>query len=224
MQDKKQQVNYLLPSNFPSIESILEPLTPWFEFEGFFGTTNKTVPSFELIYQRELKETKSEDTEAFRSWLIAKVSEMKDYEQSLPAKDRKRSLDVQHLADEFLKWIETRKSVKRKEEPLFLQDIFIEKKNFKSAIQALKIVKVIDKNNNNLIGSKLKGVMQVWIDILRSDRKYIKQIHDKDLTVLLNDYFSGLNLSEKTDGKHFRNTINRTASNQYGKRLLASIR
>lgn len=127
MQDKKQQVNYLLPSNFPSIESILEPLKPWFEFEGFFGTTYKVKPSFDAIYQRELKKTKAQDTEAFRSWLIVKVSEMKDYEQSLPAKDRERSLDVQNLADEFIKWIQTKQAQTQK---AFNSGSFTFKNNF----------------------------------------------------------------------------------------------
>lgn len=107
--------------------------------------------------------------------------------------------------------------------PQTLQDVFISNKAFKDAVKALKAIKVIDENNVNLIGSKLKGVMQVWIGILRTDRQQLRKIDDKELTILLNKYFVDLNLSEKTDGKHLRNSINKTASNKYRAKLLAII-
>jgi len=108
--------------------------------------------------------------------------------------------------------------------PETLQELFIEIKYFNSAIKALKTVKAINNINENLIGSKIKGVMQVWIGILRTDRQYLKHIHDGELTILLNKFFINLNLSEKTDGKHFRNRINKTASNLYRAKLVAAIR
>ncbi len=104
-----------------------------------------------------------------------------------------------------------------------LEGLFIETHHFKKAITALKKVKAIDANCSNIIGSKLKGVMQVWIGILKNDRVMLKSTTDKNLTILLNRQFQNLNLSENTDGKHFRNTINKTASNLYRARLLALI-
>lgn len=102
-----------------------------------------------------------------------------------------------------------------------LENLFIEIGQFNKAISALKKVAVIDSNCSNIIGSKLKGVMQVWVNILRNEKKYLKAIKDKNLTTLLNKQFINLNLSEKTEGKHFRNPINKTASNLYRSKLLA---
>jgi hypothetical protein len=99
-----------------------------------------------------------------------------------------------------------------------LSDLFINKKDFTKAIEALRTIKVIDSNNSNLIGSKLKGVMQVWIDLLKKRQK-LKIIPDKELPALLNKHFKNLRLGEKGDGKHFRNPINKTAQNRYGTRL-----
>jgi len=104
-----------------------------------------------------------------------------------------------------------------------LTEAFINQDAFNEALSALKTIKAIDKGNNNLIGSKLKGVIQVWIKILRADCQKLKHIPDQDLTVLLNRQFNGLNLSEKTNGKHFRN-YNKSASNLYRAKLLACIR
>jgi len=104
---------------------------------------------------------------------------------------------------------------------LTLKDIFINDADYQKAINALIKTKVIDQNYNNIIGSKLKGVMQVWVKILRTDKHLIKSIDDETLTILLNNQFPGLELSEKTEGKHFRNTINKTADKQYRTKLLA---
>ena len=104
-----------------------------------------------------------------------------------------------------------------------LEDLFIYKPSFKKAIKALQNVKVIGADNSNLIGTKLKGVMQVWIYILKNDRRLLCSVSDKDLTVLLNQHFTNLNISEKSDGKHFRNPVNKTASNLYRAKLLALI-
>ncbi len=102
-----------------------------------------------------------------------------------------------------------------------LKDLFIKTSDFSKAVNALQKIKVVDRQNVNLIGSKLKGVMQVWVNILKTDRSQLKSLDDKQLTLLLNQFFQNLNLSEKTDGKHFRNSINKTASNKYRAKLLA---
>lgn len=104
-----------------------------------------------------------------------------------------------------------------------LEELFINETSFIKAIKALQNLKVIADDNSNLIGTKLKGVMQVWIHILKNDRRLLKAVSDKDLTVLLNQHFTNLNISEKSDGKHFRNRVNKTASNLYRAKLLVLI-
>jgi hypothetical protein len=49
-------------------------------------------------------------------------------------------------------------------------------------------------------------------------RNKLRDISDAELTILVNGQFVGVNISEKSDGKHFRN-VNRTAENKYGKKL-----
>ena len=120
----------------------------------------------------------------------------------------------------FSLFLKERQSVKTNKEyysPKAFEDIFLDKKDFTFAVDALRKIKVINNNNENLIGRKLKGVMQVWINILRTK---LKTINDETLTILLNQQFKYLNLSEKTEGKHFRNAINKKASNLYEATLL----
>lgn len=108
-------------------------------------------------------------------------------------------------------------------EPQTLKEIFLNDDAFAEAVKALITIKAIDNNNKNLIGTKLKGVLQVWVKILRTDRQKLEHISDQTLTILLNKHFPGLNISEKTNGKHFRN-YNKTASKLYRTKLLAFIR
>lgn len=73
-----------------------------------YASTNE---DFEFIFQREIAAANYKDSESFREYLIAKISEMKALEQSLPANDRKRSLDLQDLADRFLEWLNKRTEI-----------------------------------------------------------------------------------------------------------------
>jgi len=102
------------------------------------------------------------------------------------------------------------------------KDIFINKSEYDKAIAALQTIKVIDNNRVNLIGASLKGVVQLWVSLLRT-KKLLKTIKDQELTTLVNKEFTGLDLSEKSDGKHFRNKINKTATEKYSKVLIAAM-
>jgi hypothetical protein len=98
-----------------------------------------------------------------------------------------------------------------------LSVVFEDQAYFQQAIQALQDIKVIDEEKRNKIGAKLKGVMQVWVAILRSKGK-IKHISEKDLTLLLNKEFPGLNLGERTDGRSLRGR-NKSAEAKYKVKL-----
>jgi hypothetical protein len=111
-----------------------------------------------------------------------------------------------------------------KENPQSLIEVFNSQDEYHKSISALRTVKLIDEANQNIVGNELKGVMQVWIDLLRNERRCIKPISDALLTLLLNKEFTGLNLSEKSDGRHFRNSINQSAKRKYRAKLLAIIR
>jgi len=111
-----------------------------------------------------------------------------------------------------------------KANPQTLSELFYTEKDYLVSIEALRTIKAIDEANQNIIGYTLKGVMQVWIDILRNERGCLKQVNDALLTILLNKEFPGLNLGEKSEGRHFRNPINKTAKARYRPKLLALIR
>jgi hypothetical protein len=111
-----------------------------------------------------------------------------------------------------------------KTNPQTLSELFKTENDYLISVAALRTIQAIDKANQNLIGNALKGVMQVWIDILRNERRCLKQVTDALLTILLNKEFQGLNIGEKSDGKHFRNPINKRAKARYRTKLLALIR
>ena len=111
-----------------------------------------------------------------------------------------------------------------KANPQRFSELFYTEKDYLVSIEALRTIKAIDEANQNLIGYTLKGVMQVWIDILRNERGCLKQVNDALLTILLNKEFTGLNIGEKSEGRHFRNPINKTAKARYRPKLLALIR
>lgn len=113
--------------------------------------------------------------------------------------------------------------IKEPSEAKSLKDIFIDSKTFESSIKALKEINAIDARSKNLIGNKFKGVIQVWVHLLKESPKMIIDISDEKLTVLLNMYFKNLNISEKSNGKHLRN-VNNNAKNIYRKKLLAIMR
>lgn len=112
----------------------------------------------------------------------------------------------------------------KKANPKVFSEIFEKDENYISSIRALRELNLIDENNANIIGTPLKGVMQVLVDFLRYERRYLKHVPDALLTVLLNKEFPGLNLSERADGKHFRNPINQDADKKYRSKLVALIR
>jgi hypothetical protein len=104
-----------------------------------------------------------------------------------------------------------------------LKEVFKKESDYTKAVDALKEIGVIDEENCNLVGPSLKGVMQVWYDVIHNKRELLKHITTEDLTVLLNKQFSNLDISEKSQGKHLRNPINKTASKKYKERLLELI-
>jgi hypothetical protein len=105
--------------------------------------------------------------------------------------------------------------------PPDLSALFTHSGDFQRAIDALKTIQVIDAECHNRIGVQLKGVIQVWVAILR--RKHlINIVSDKALTELLNLQFPDLHLSEKTDGRHFRNR-NKDAFSKYEVKLSALL-
>ena len=108
--------------------------------------------------------------------------------------------------------------VKNRPQPVeTLSAVFEDQAYFQQAVQALQEIKVIDEEKRNRIGAKLKGVMQIWVAILRSKDK-IKHISEKDLTLLLNKEFPGLNFGERTDGRSLRGR-NKSAEAKYKGKL-----
>ena len=76
--------------------------------------TAATNEDFELIYQRELTKANAKDGEAFRQWIVRKVTEMAEGEKSLKADDSKRSISTQDVAGKFLVWLAERGKEKQK--------------------------------------------------------------------------------------------------------------
>jgi len=103
--------------------------------------------------------------------------------------------------------------------PSSLTELFVNKADFEKSISALVTIQVITPDGENLIGTKLKSAIQVWIYLLR-EKKLIKEIPDNKLPDLLNNYFIGLGIGK--DGRTFRNAISKVGS-QYKRKLLEYI-
>ncbi len=124
-----------------------------------------TTDDFELIYQREMEKQKSNDNSNFKRWIIKKISEMKNVQQSLPADIDKISLDLQNLSDNFLKWVDYRN---REETEKTLQTIFDsnELAKLRKALLKEKYIAVIRENDFVywLSGNSLNSMAKIkWI-------------------------------------------------------------
>jgi hypothetical protein len=102
-----------------------------------------------------------------------------------------------------------------------LSSLFTQPADFQQAIDALKSIQAVDAMGRNRIGVQLKGVIQVWVAILRR-KNLISHVSDQELTKLLNLQFPDLRLSEKTDGRQFR-TRNKGAFSKYEAKLSALL-
>ncbi len=98
-----------------------------------------------------------------------------------------------------------------------LEQVFITQEKYQTAIRALREVGGIDDAMNNICRNELKGIIQVWILLLRK-KNYTTFIKDGALTTMLNKTFKGLDLGENTDGRTLRN-ISKRANAKYHDRL-----
>lgn len=197
----------------------------WF-FDFFLDNGAAIVKylKFDFLKGKKLSSFTMEGDSAF----LLQYSQFERYYQTL---EMKRIYDcisveksikyIQGLISEIDKPIAKKfKSIKY---PDKLEDVFTDPIHFKNAINALKELKVIDKNNCNCIGRNLKSVMNIWVKFLKDERKYLKHIPDEKLVILLNKFFTNLDISEKSNGKQLR-TAQKSASNKYLKKLTALIR